>query len=155
MNDTKVAEQQLAMEEVMAKRIELLKELNQNRINQMMNPSLEGCDWEEKTLTLRFPVDKWKLNGYESMHGGMITTAFDIAMGILSHELDGGTEFCPTANITVMFLAPVRFGKDLLIRAKGTHAGKRLICLTAEAWQEGEEQLSATATGQFAPVRKK
>lgn len=154
MDDTRITDEQLTMEERMARRIQSLKQSNQNRINQMMNPSLEECDWEGKTLTLRFPVDEWKLNGYESMHGGMITTAFDITMGILSHELAGGTEFCPTANIAVMFLAPVRCGKDLLIRAKGTHAGRRLVSLTAEAWQEESEQLSATAAGQFAPVRR-
>lgn len=155
MIDTKKTVQQLAMEAMMAKRIDSLKRSSQNRINEMMKPSLEECDWERNTLTLRFPVDEWKLNGFDSMHGGMITTAFDITMGILSHELAGGTEFCPTANIAVMFLTPVRCGKDLLIQAKGTHAGKRLVSLTAEAWQEGAAQLSATATGQFAPVRRK
>jgi acyl-coenzyme A thioesterase PaaI-like protein len=77
-----------------------------DRINKLMDFSLEDCSYEDQSLTLSFPVEWWMLNSKDTMHGGLICTAFDIGMGMLSLSLvrSGHT---PTMQMDVTFVRPV------------------------------------------------
>ncbi|MEG2203836.1 MAG: PaaI family thioesterase, partial [Oscillospiraceae bacterium] len=118
------------------------------RINRLMAYELVECSWEERSLTLAFPVEWWMLNPFEGMHGGLICTAFDIAFGTLSLTLSGMKQ-CPTAQLDVSFLQAVGLGDRLLVRVKANHMGRSLGNLTGEAISAKTGKVCATASTVF------
>ena len=45
--------------------------------------------YEERSITVRFPVQKWELNHMGSMHGGIIATAIDTVCGMTTRTFRG------------------------------------------------------------------
>jgi uncharacterized protein (TIGR00369 family) len=119
-----------------------------DRINKLMDFSLEDCSYEDQSLTLSFPVEWWMLNSKDTMHGGLICTAFDIGMGMLSLSLvrSGHT---PTMQIDVSFVRPVHVDDRLLVHAKATRVGRTVSYLTGEARSQTTGKVCATATAIF------
>ena len=81
------------------------------------------------------------------LHGGMMSTMFDITMGITSRVVSH--YFTPTVNLSVSFLAPAPNNDKLYITARATRIGKTFIHLVAEARSEKADTICATATGIF------
>ena len=40
-----------------------------------------SCSYEKKSVTLRFPIQRWELNHMSTVHGGIIASAIDTACG--------------------------------------------------------------------------
>ena len=62
--------------------LEIINKEN-GQVNQLMTVQFVSCSEIERTITLEFPVMEWQLNSNRVMHGGIVSTAFDIAMGVL------------------------------------------------------------------------
>lgn len=116
-------------------------------INRRLSYDVIDCNFEEKNLTLSFKTTDWMLNPGGVVHGGMISTMFDIAMGITCLSVSG--TFTPTVNLSVSFLSPVPNNDNFLITGHATRVGKTFIQLTAEGWSEKNRSLCATATAIF------
>lgn len=123
------------------------------RANTMMNPRLAACSEKEQTVTIEFPVLEWQLNPGDTMHGGIIATAFDIALGIFAHYLNH-YKSTVTVNISLNYIKPVPMGDSILITAKVTSLGERIITLSGECRLKSSGMLTNTALATFAAVRQ-
>lgn len=127
--------------------IDYVKDQAEECINRRIVYDVKNCSFEDKTLILSFETTDWMLNPGGVVHGGMVSTMFDIAMGITSLALSGF--FTPTVNLSVTFLRPVPNHDHLLIKAHATRVGRTFVQLTAEAISEKTNDLCATATATF------
>jgi uncharacterized protein (TIGR00369 family) len=76
------------------------------------------------------------------IHGGMVTTILDTAMGGAAWTVMGDGETFLTAELRVEFLRPARPG---LLRARGTvvRRSRRVVFCSAEAFDADGEQVAA------------
>jgi uncharacterized protein (TIGR00369 family) len=115
----------------------------------MCRPEFAECSCEDKTLCLSYYVQDWMRNYADVMHGGVISTVFDLTMGLLSCYCSG-SQLTPTTNITVNFLRPVPAGETLIVKASCDMAGNTFCVVSAKAWVETRpEKLTATASATF------
>jgi uncharacterized protein (TIGR00369 family) len=83
------------------------------------------------------------LNPHGTVHGGVLATMLDVAMGSAVAE-DGG-EAPVTVALTVTYLEPGRAGR-LEATARVRKRGKRLTVVEGEVLQDGEVLADALAT---------
>ncbi len=139
---------QKEMEDTLRGQVEEIYTKQADIVNGMMRPEFSSCSYEEKSLTLRFPILEWEKNRVGVMHGGMIGAAFDIVMGYLTRFLTG-QNFVPTISLETVYIRPVPVGDTLVICAKANLAGKRLTHLYGEAYLQSNGKLAATATASY------
>lgn len=117
-------------------------------INGMMRPEFVECNYEEKTLTIAFPVLEWEKNRVGAMHGGIIAAAFDIATGLLARFL-AGESFAPTIRLETVFIRPISIGDVFEVRVKTNLAGRKLTHLYCEGFLRSSGKLAATASSSY------
>lgn len=142
--------QAVQMEKHMRRHLSYLKNECQDAIIGMLNPEFVECDPERRTATLSFDYADWMRNPGRTMHGGLISTAFDSTFGLLTNYYSRG-HFITTTNLSISFLEPVFPGDKLYIRVKASRAGRTLVNLTGKAYAEGTHgrRLADTATATF------
>lgn len=140
--------EQVAMEQTLRKQIDEIYQKQANMVNGLMEPKFRNCSYEEKSLTLSFPVLEWERNRAGAMHGGMIGAAFDIVMGYLTRCL-AEQNFAPTISLETVYLRPVPVGDTLVICARANLAGRKLTHLYGEGYLESSGKLAATATASY------
>lgn len=113
-------------------------------INGMMKSEKIGCSYEDKSITLGFPVQPWQANRAGMMHGGAICTAFDITAAAIA-RFCAGENYAPTISLDVKYIRPVQLGDTMLVTAKATAAGKRITQIVCEAKSRDTGKLVATA----------
>ncbi|MEG0804513.1 MAG: PaaI family thioesterase, partial [Pygmaiobacter sp.] len=91
----------------------------------MLAPEFVSCDLAQRTLTLSFSVQHWMLNIGGTMHGGLISTAFDTSFGSLTHFFSRG-HFITTTNLSIAFLEPVTENSQLVIKVTANRVGRTL-----------------------------
>lgn len=119
----------------------------------MLKPEFYSYDEENAALTIKFPVLKWELNGNEVMHGGNIASAFDVGLGIFAN-VASNNRFAPTTNLSINYIKPVHFGDSLLVTAKLTSVGNKLITLSGEGRLESNGKIAATAMATYTIAAK-
>ena len=135
--------------EKMRARIEgRLKSVPQCRINAMLDIELIDCSFENLTVTLAFGVRDWMLNPSGLLHGGVMATFFDIAMGTLAVCLNENV-LALTANLSVNFVCPVQIDERVTITARGHHDGRTMIQASAAAYSSAHDAECAYATAIF------
>lgn len=138
--------------EMEASLIEFVRRLNDERpetINSMMRPEYEGCDPSHCTLLISFDTRDWMSNPAGVMHGGLIATALDVAMGSLSFFY-AGEKITPTISLQTSFIRPIPLGEKLMIEARVTSSGRTVVNATADAWAGGKrDRLLSTGTGVY------
>lgn len=123
-----------------------LKEVG--KINAMMRMQMISCDVAKKVVLLSFPVESWQLNPAGTMHGGMICTALDIAMGCIAF-VSGEAAFTPTIQMSVNFVKSVQQGDTLIVEGICDHHGLRIVQTRAIARLENGD-IVASANGSYA-----
>lgn len=120
--------------------------------------SLEGCfgcgaeneqglklefHWEGDDYVAPFTAGE-PHQGYPGVvHGGIIASVLDEAMGRLLWEKRGGG---PTRKLTVEYLAPLGPGEATVCRARMVKTKGRAVFLEAELCRSGEQVAVATGT---------
>ncbi len=88
-------------------------------------------------------ADERHLNPHGTVHGGVLATMIDVAMGSAVAE---GTDGIPvTVSLTVTYLEPGKPGR-LEAVARVRKRGKRLTMIEAEVTQDGDVVADALAT---------
>lgn len=105
----------------------------------------EVCDDTSVLFTLT--PESWMRNPGGVMHGGIICTAFDNAMGTVTAALCG--KMTPTVNMQVDFVRPVRLDTPATIRVENVSMGKTLCRLRATLWQDSEDAPCATGAALY------
>lgn len=117
--------------------------------NVLMHSEFVSCDFETKTLLLRYPVEQYMRNPAGVMHGGAVAGALDITMGSLTFYMSG--EFLtPTINMNVSFERPIPAGEILYVEATCYCCGKTMAYASARAWIDGKpDKIVASAAGTY------
>lgn len=91
------------------------------------------------------------LNRNGTVHGGVLSTLLDAAMGAAVREgLEEGQETA-TAALSVAYLAPGKPGEELTVRTEVLKRGSTLVMLTGEV-QRPDGKAVAHGVGTFAVV---
>jgi uncharacterized protein (TIGR00369 family) len=113
-------------------------------VTAIMKPKLVSCDEKERTATVEFPAQSWQSNPRGTMHGGVIASAFDEALGILAFCLNGKGQIA-TINLSINYLKPIPLDDTILITGKVTSKGRRIITTTGECRLKSNGLLTNTA----------
>jgi uncharacterized protein (TIGR00369 family) len=105
-----------------------------------------------RSITLVFPIREDQTNPIGTLQGGILASFFDDAFGTLSFATIKRP--CVTIDIMVNFVRPVKAGESVMIRAEFKSRARKLLWLSAEAFNE-KEKLIATATSNLMVVGDK
>lgn len=98
-------------------------------------------------------VSESHLNRHNVVHGGIVSTMLDSAMGAtasLSVDESGRAPFL-TISLATQFIAPATSQSELIATGKIVGGGRALVFAEGEL-RDGSERLIATATGVFKRV---
>ena len=79
MEDTR----QQRMEKEIRESMERLYPKDPEHLYSKMQVEFYSCNYEKKSVTLRFPIQRWELNHMATMHGGMTAAAIDTTCGVI------------------------------------------------------------------------
>ncbi|MGM9975118.1 MAG: PaaI family thioesterase [Clostridiaceae bacterium] len=112
-------------------------------------PTLISCDFEKGIAEFKFTIKANMRNSMGIVHGGIICTLLDNAMGMTTSSLIN-KGWTPTVNLQVSFLKPVMPQGVIHISVRIISSGRTFINTAAELWEEGKpERILASATGIF------
>lgn len=98
---------------------------------------------EDGSITLGVRVQTAHLNHQEAMHGGMVATLADNAMGYHVAKALGGP--VATVHLGIDYLARVGVGDWLEVRSQIDRQGKRMVYAACTGRVNGQMVLRATA----------
>jgi uncharacterized protein (TIGR00369 family) len=102
-----------------------------------------------QSLSIVFPVGEAQTNPVGTLQGGILSSFFDDAFGMLCFA--SLHRPCVTIDLSVNFIRPVKPGSFVIIHAVCKGRGRKLLQVSAEA-VNGEEKLVATATSNLMVV---
>ena len=115
---------------------------------------LQTVETGEGTATVEMTTTEDMTNHSGFVHGGMISTLADSAMGRSVRTLKPGVVRSMSFDLKLSFITAAKIGETLRAKAHVIHAGRRTV--VAECRVEGPDgKLVATASGTFAVTREK
>lgn len=144
MNET----MQQMMEREIKENMDKLYPKDPEHLYSRMQLEFYSCSYEKKSVTLRYPVQRWELNHMATMHGGMIASAIDTACGVIVRNVSR-SEMIPTINLNINYLSPAMAQDALLVTACADRAGHHVCNVHAVCKSEKTGKLIATATANF------
>ena len=137
---------QQALEEV----LHLLHEKAPDSIGGRLHLQVGDCDPQTGDYTLYAQAEPWMCNPYGTLHGGMISTMMDQAMGTLATCLTEGRALTPTVQLNLTFHHPLLPGQRTVLQLHVDALTRTMLHLRAAAYNEQEPQkLCASATAIF------
>ena len=100
---------------------------------------------DDGSARLSFEVTDEHLNPAGTLHGGVLATLVDTAMGLAVRTTTGEGEVPATSQLTVTYLRPGRPG-SLEVTARLRTRGEHLTVCEADVQQEGKDLVHAVAT---------
>lgn len=115
---------------------------------------LETLETGEGTATIEMKATEDMANHAGFVHGGMISTLADSAMGRSLRTLKPGVVRAMSFDLKLNFISAAKIGETLRATGRVVHAGRRTM--VAECRVEGaDRRLVATASATFAVTREK
>jgi len=115
---------------------------------------MEAVETGEGTATVEMTPTEDMTNHSGFVHGGMISTLADSAMGRSVRTLKPGVVRAMSFDLKLSFITAAKIGARLRATARVIHAGRRTV--VTECRIEGPDgKLVATASGTFAVTREK
>ena len=115
---------------------------------------LETVETGEGTAIVEMKTTEDMANHSGFVHGGMISTLADSAMGRSLRTLKPGVVRAMSFDLKLNFISAARPGETLRATARVVHAGRRTVVTDCRV--EGRDgKLVATASGTFAVTREK
>ncbi|WP_347057331.1 PaaI family thioesterase [Blastococcus sp. HT6-30] len=100
---------------------------------------------QDGSARMSFEVTEEHLNPAGTLHGGVLATLVDTAMGLAVRTTTGEGEVPATSQLTVTYLRPGRPG-PLQVTARQRTRGEHLTVCEADVEQEGRALAHAVAT---------
>ena len=100
---------------------------------------------DDGSARLSFEVTDEHLNPAGALHGGVLATLVDTAMGLAVRTTTGEGEVPATSQLTVTYLRPGKPG-PLEVTARLRTRGEHLTVCEADVQQEGKDLVHAVAT---------
>jgi uncharacterized protein (TIGR00369 family) len=115
---------------------------------------LQTVELGEGTAIIEMKATEDMANHSGFVHGGMISTLADSAMGRSLRTLKPGVVRAMSFDLKLNFISAAKIGETLRATGRVVHAGRRTM--VTECRVEGADQrLVATASGTFAVTREK
>jgi uncharacterized protein (TIGR00369 family) len=115
---------------------------------------LEVVDTGEGMAVVEMPTTEDMANHSGFVHGGMISTLADSAMGRSLRTLKPGVVRAMSFDLKLTFIGAAKIGEKLRATGRVLHAGRRTV--VTECRVEGKDgRLVATASATFAVTRVK
>ena len=115
---------------------------------------MQTVETGEGTATVEMTTTEDMTNHSGFVHGGMISTLADSAMGRSVRTLKPGVIRSMSFDLKLSFISAAKIGETLRASARVIHAGRRTV--VAECSIEAPDgKLVATASGTFAVTREK
>ncbi len=127
--------------------LEYIKTESPDCINRRMPYTIEDYSFDQKYITYGFETKDWMMNPGGVLHGGMMCTMYDIAMGVTSRAFSG--YYTPTVNISVTYLCPVPNNDKVLVTCRVTRLGSTFIQLVGESKVASSGKSCSTASATF------
>ena len=118
-----------------------------DRLNGMLGLELVDCSMDEMWAEFSFESKEWCLNPYDGVHGGVICSVFDTAMGTGAVVFSG--KFISTTDISVSYLRPMT-AKRYIIHVDYTQVGRRMVRCVAKMSNADSGVVYATCMASFA-----
>ncbi|WP_022963620.1 PaaI family thioesterase [Halopseudomonas pelagia] len=127
-----------------------LHEIAKNRMSPFTKMlGLEFKSLEKGLCTLLLSIREEHFNGTARVHGGVIFSLLDSAMGAAAFSVLEPHESTATVECKINYTRAV-IGGELECFGKVVHAGTRTVVVDGEIWQDGA--LVAKALGTFARI---
>ena len=94
-------------------------------------------------------VDDRHLNPNGIVHGGVVFTLADTAMGRATMAVLGDGQICASIEVSVRYLRPIPGGR-LVATASVLRAGRRIVHLECRVTVDGDDRPVAVLQGSFA-----
>ena len=106
---------------------------------------------KEGRVRATLTADERHLNPHGGLHGGVLFTMVDTAMGKAAMALVAEGQRCATIELSMRYLRPVSAGR---VEAEVTvlRRGRRVIHMEGRVWRVGDERPVAVMSGSFAVV---
>ena len=115
---------------------------------------LQTVETGEGTATVEMKATEDMANHAGFLHGGMISTLADSAMGRALRTLSPGVARAMSFDLKLNFISAATIGETLRATGRVVHAGRRTV--VTECRVEGPDgKLVATASGTFSVTREK
>ena len=114
--------------------------------------NMREVESEDGKVTMMMDVTPNALNGYGYVHGGMLFTLADYAMGAAARSLVQEGESPVTLEAKANYISNVTEGR-LVARSQALHQGKHLIMLETRIVNAETEDLVMIVTGTFYIIR--
>ncbi|PLT27704.1 PaaI family thioesterase [Peribacillus deserti] len=110
-------------------------------------------EWTADGIIMSMPVTPLAHNSLGIVHGGIITTLADTAMGTLANKIVSDGQAAVTAEIQVHFLKEAT-GKSLLCKCSVLHKGRKTMVFESKVYRE-DGILCGHSTGSFFVLPKR
>lgn len=140
-NETEQAFMEKVLSAVFAEKSEEMR----NRVNDKLDPQFAGCSVEDRSLSVSFGVQEWMLNPNGTLHGGILSTAVDMCMSVLSRFFTKRRNMV-TAQLSMNFLRAIRQEDIFTVHVVADHVGRRSVIVHAWVSVSSSEKHAATAT---------
>lgn len=143
------------MSEEKTKRIAKLMDANMKRVHFNNELGLEIEDFDESgeypTASFIYRKKEKHINNYNAIHGGIVASVFDVAMGLGCAALTNS--MVTTADMSFSFLRPA-MGEEFRINVEFGHVGRNLVNCSAKMYAIGEgsggsDVLCSTSLGNY------
>lgn len=114
---------------------------------------LLDADFAAGTVEVGFMAKPDFCNPSGYIQGGFLAAMLDDTMGPAVVVKSKGTQFTPTINLNVTFIAPARPGK-LIGKGRILHIGKTICSLEGELFEKGNLIARATASSRLVDMHK-
>lgn len=140
----------LPMEQRLGYWLKLLHDRAPDSIGEMLHFEIGGWDEASSCGTLYATTEKWMQNAFGSLHGGIISTAFDQGMGMVASCLMEGTAITPTVEMNTIFHHFLTPGCRMRMKVYVVAQTRTMLHLRAEIMDDAApEKLCASATAIF------
>ena len=111
-------------------------------------------DSGDGTATVEMATEERMANVSGFVHGGMISTLADSAMGRAVRTIKPSVRRAASFDLKLSFIASARIGENLRAVGKVVHSGRR-TCVTECRVEDGRGRLIATASATFMVSRER
>lgn len=136
------------MERILQEVIRQPSEEGHSWLGELIRPEFGGCSAAENSCTLIFRPISWQVNPNGNLHGGMISTAFDIAFGMLVRFMIRNSQTV-TVELDVHYIRGIPMDHSYRVNASARKTGRRVRFMRAELIDEVTGKLAADASAVF------
>ena len=109
---------------------------------------IEPVEWGGGRSELALLVDERHLRNMPILHGGVLATLLDSALGVAASSVAPANRLTVTAQLNVNFIRPAFPGERLVAVGEVRHSGRQSVVAFGAVRTEGNK-LVATASGTF------